>query len=35
LQAWLVAFVVVSVFAAVWLNLFLLVQRLKRARRSN
>ena len=30
-----VALVVVSVFAAVWLNLFLLVQRLKRPRRSN
>jgi hypothetical protein len=30
-----VALVVVSVFAAVWLNLFLLVQRLKRAHRSN
>ena len=30
-----VALVVVSVFAAVWLNLFLLGQRLKRARRSN
>lgn len=31
----LVALVVVSVFLAVWLNLFLLVQRLKRPRRSN
>jgi hypothetical protein len=30
-----VALVVVSVFLAVWLNLFLLVQRLKRPRRSN